>query len=199
MIESVRDKVEVEGPAEELFERLSELENFCDFVRSAEEASRVSLGLSRWLLKDPLGRSAEFGPGSARRCVAFAKDPETGLDWWADARLAVDRAELHFERLSSDRTLLLVTTHFATPPGNDDEGEAFVATLSDLVREHLSKTDVDDRLRAPEGGPGAADPLLALLREWKSDESGYDEETLPSLKEVLDRDRPSYRKLFGRG
>ena len=197
MIESVREKVEVEGSAEELFERLSKLENFCDFVRSAEEASRVSLLLSRWLLKDPLGRSAEFGPGSFRRCLAFTENPSTSPDRWADARLAVDRGELDFERLSSDRTLLFVTTHFSTPPGNDNEGEAFIATLSDLVREHLSKTGVDRR--APEEGSGAADPLLALLREWESDESGYDEETLPSLKEALDRDRPSYRKLFGRG
>ena len=65
------------------------------------------------------------------------------------------------------------------------------------MREHLSRTGVD---RASEGNPKpAADPLLALLREWESDESGYDEETLPSLKEALDRDRTSYRKLFGRG
>ena len=197
MIESVREKVEVEGSAEELFERLSELENFCDFVRSAEEASRASLLLSRWLLKDPLGRSAEFGPGSFRRCSAFAEDPATSPERWDAARLAVDRGELDFERLSSDRTLLFVTAHFSIPPGDDDEGETFIATLSELVREHLSRADVD---RASEGNPKpAADPLLALLREWESDESGYDEETLPSLKEALDRDRTSYRKLFGRG
>jgi excisionase family DNA binding protein len=41
-----------------------------------------------------------------------------------------------------------------------------------------------------------AESLLRLLDEWMADESGYDEETWPKLKEALDRDRPSYRKLF---
>ncbi len=38
--------------------------------------------------------------------------------------------------------------------------------------------------------------VIALLDEWLHDESGYDEETWPELKEALDRDRLSERKLF---
>jgi hypothetical protein len=38
--------------------------------------------------------------------------------------------------------------------------------------------------------------LIALLDEWLQDKSGYDEETWPELKEALDRDRLSNRKLF---
>lgn len=38
---------------------------------------------------------------------------------------------------------------------------------------------------------------IRLLDEWMADESGYDEETWPELKEALDRDRLGYRKLFG--
>jgi hypothetical protein len=34
---------------------------------------------------------------------------------------------------------------------------------------------------------------LKLLDEWLKDESGYDEETWPELKEALDRDRLSER------
>ncbi len=37
---------------------------------------------------------------------------------------------------------------------------------------------------------------LKLLDEWLKDESGYDEETWPELREALDRDRLSDRKLF---
>jgi hypothetical protein len=37
---------------------------------------------------------------------------------------------------------------------------------------------------------------LKLLEEWLQDESGYDEETWPELKEALERDRLSERKLF---
>ncbi len=38
--------------------------------------------------------------------------------------------------------------------------------------------------------------VIALLDEWLQDESGYDEETWPDLKEAIDRDRLSERKLF---
>jgi len=40
--------------------------------------------------------------------------------------------------------------------------------------------------------------LLALLRSWLGDESGYDERTWPKLKKALDedRDRVEARRLF---
>ncbi len=36
-----------------------------------------------------------------------------------------------------------------------------------------------------------------LLRSWREDDSGYDEKVWPGLKESLDRDRLSDRKLYG--
>ncbi len=40
---------------------------------------------------------------------------------------------------------------------------------------------------------------IALLDEWMADESGYDEETWPLLRDALDRERERVgaRKLFG--
>jgi len=38
--------------------------------------------------------------------------------------------------------------------------------------------------------------FTSVLEEWLADESGYDEETWPELKQALDQDRPSDRKLF---
>ncbi len=38
--------------------------------------------------------------------------------------------------------------------------------------------------------------LLKMMEEWASDESGYDEEIWPKLKEALEADRSSSRKLF---
>jgi excisionase family DNA binding protein len=37
---------------------------------------------------------------------------------------------------------------------------------------------------------------IHLLEEWMADESGHDEETWPKLKEALDQDRLSTRRLF---
>jgi len=44
--------------------------------------------------------------------------------------------------------------------------------------------------------PARPEAVIALLDQWLQDESGYDEETWPELKEALDRDRLSERKLF---
>ncbi|HVA48528.1 MAG TPA: hypothetical protein VNH11_19340 [Pirellulales bacterium] len=40
--------------------------------------------------------------------------------------------------------------------------------------------------------------IVAMLRSWLADESGYDEETWPMLKKALDRERSRVgaRKLF---
>lgn len=37
---------------------------------------------------------------------------------------------------------------------------------------------------------------IALIDRWLSDKTDYDEKTWPELKDALDRDRPSERKLF---
>lgn len=209
MIESVQETVEVEGwSAEELFDYWSRLENLCDLFSSAEEASHAELLLSRWLLKGPLGQSAEFGPESFRRCAGLAKGAPVwsrpGQDRAAD--VVVDWGEIDFKRASSGRTLLLVTAHFANPPETEREGSTLIISLLGRAREHMSRFRKGSGWyygglaeARDEKTEGVSDPLLSLLDEWNSDESGYDEETLPWLKEALDRDRTSDRKLFGRG
>ena len=49
-----------------------------------------------------------------------------------------------------------------------------------------------------EGRPNRTDEVIRMLDEWMADESGYDEETWPLLKEALDRERERIgaRKLF---
>lgn len=42
----------------------------------------------------------------------------------------------------------------------------------------------------------AAERFRKLLDEWMADDSGYDKEAWPELKEGLDRNRPEYRKHF---
>lgn len=47
---------------------------------------------------------------------------------------------------------------------------------------------------------GKSNPEAAgLLRSWREDDSGHDEKVWPGLKESLDRDRLSDRKLYGGG
>ena len=55
----------------------------------------------------------------------------------------------------------------------------------------LSLRKVEERRRRNEA-------MIQLLDEWMADESGYDEETWPLLKEALDRERERIgaRRLF---
>ncbi len=52
---------------------------------------------------------------------------------------------------------------------------------------------------AEQESAGSVDGLVSLLEQWAAEDPGYDEETLRDLKENLDRNRPEYRKIFGRG
>lgn len=56
------------------------------------------------------------------------------------------------------------------------------------VAQYLSPWNLEQPQRVQEA--------VALLDEWLKDDSGYDEETWPELKESLDRNRLSDRKLF---
>jgi hypothetical protein len=38
--------------------------------------------------------------------------------------------------------------------------------------------------------------LIQLIREWLADESGYDEETWPIVKQLIEENRMSYRRRF---
>jgi len=63
-----------------------------------------------------------------------------------------------------------------------------------MIRKHRKTSLVPDTSRPRHQTKPEA--VIALLDEWLKDESGYDEETWPELKEALDRDRLSKRKLF---
>lgn len=82
-------------------------------------------------------------------------------------------------------------------PGDDDElARAVAETLGSLDHEgKLAVLEFSRSLKKEHTRPNLA--AARLLDEWMEDDSGYDEEAWPELKEALDRDRLSDRKLFG--
>jgi hypothetical protein len=90
------------------------------------------------------------------------------------------------------------TNHAAHPEGDEDLKRAVIENLDALDREgKLAVLDFSRRLNRGEHRPNVA--AISLLDEWMADDSGYDEETWPELKEALDRNRREagqYRKLF---
>ena len=81
------------------------------------------------------------------------------------------------------------------PKDDEDLKRAVIESLDALDREgKRAVLEFSRGLGENEERPN--DGAIKLLDEWMADESGYDEETWPELKEALDRDRLGYRKLF---
>lgn len=82
-------------------------------------------------------------------------------------------------------------------PGNDDELARAVADILGGLDDEgkLAVLEFSQNLKKEHTRPNLA--AVRLLDEWMEDDSGYDEEAWPELKEALDRDRLSNRKLFG--
>ena len=81
------------------------------------------------------------------------------------------------------------------PESDEDLKEAVIESLDALDREgKLTVLEFSRNLENQTERQGGG--LDRLLDEWLADESGYDEEAWPELKEALDRDRLSYRRLF---
>jgi hypothetical protein len=72
--------------------------------------------------------------------------------------------------------------------------DGFVDSLSSY-HEEVSK-EAEQEVVQEEVSRESSEEAILLLEGWLADESGYDEETWPELKEALDQDRPSDRKLF---
>jgi hypothetical protein len=90
------------------------------------------------------------------------------------------------------------TNYVAHPEDDEDLKRAVIENLDALDRAgKLAVLDLSRRLRVGENRPN--DATIRLLKEWMADDSGYDEETWPGLKEALKRNRREagqYRKLF---
>lgn len=90
------------------------------------------------------------------------------------------------------------TNHTPYPEGDEDLKRAVIETLDALDRDgKLAVLDFSRSLKREDKQPNVA--AIRLLDEWMADDSGYDEEAWPELKESLDRNRREggqYRKLF---
>ena len=203
MTEAVVEKVEVEAEAEEVFEFWSDLKNVCALVQTAEESRRVDLSESLWSFRGPAGRSADFGPDAFRGCLRHRR---WGQDMVGASSpdLVLGNVFVDFKPVSRGKTLLFLR-YAAGKAGAEgrapDEGapsefpqELYLnlhAILTNLYREAYEARDASE---AP-----TPDGVISLLEEWDAEDPAYDEQTLSGLKENLDRNRPEYRKIFGRG
>jgi len=70
--------------------------------------------------------------------------------------------------------------------------------MAHLGDDHLKLLSADDAspFETPSLRLGNNAAALALLAEWMADESGYDEEVWPKVKQMMEENRLSDRKRF---
>lgn len=142
MTEMLVERVEVEAPVEEVFDFWSDAENFCAFVRRAEETRRVDLSESSWFLKGPPGRGKKFEPDAFRGCLRKerlgSEFSRAASERWADVIL--DRGEIDVKYLSSGRTLVIFTAFLADRAGKQATYRQFAGSS-----DHADRPDRDTR------------------------------------------------------
>lgn len=210
MTEAVMERVEVEAAAEEVFEFWSDLKNVCALVRKTEESRRVDLSGSLWSFKGPAGRSAEFGPDAFGGCLRHRRWGRK-IAGSSTPDLVLGNVLVDFKPVSPDKTLLFLRYAAGEAGAEGEEPAPEGGAPSDVPRDlyldlHAILTNLYreayEARAGRDSGPeeqDAADGLISLLEEWDAEDPAYDEETLSALEENLDRNRPEYRKIFGRG
>ena len=208
MVERAYESIEVNAPVERVYEYWQNLENLPQFMTYIEEVRSTGPDTTHWRVKGPLGAEVEFDARTTQ------DRPNRAIRWdGAEGDIVVPYGRVRLEELGPERTRVFVSLDFSDPPGGR-LGEVALRAVANpklMMQQDLQNfKEIIEGTAAPEevrrrpaparprtGGDGPNLGALRLLDEWMADDSGYDEEVLPELKEALDRDRPSYRKLFG--
>jgi len=198
-----RAEVEVRSPVGRVYDYWRTLENLPRFMSNVEEVRPVGPGRTHWVVKGPSGAKMEFDAQTTR-------DEENSLlAWSATGNGGADDqggsgGRVRFRELGPERTRVEVTLSLGRRAGGI--GAGLVANprlmLDRDLRDFKRIMEGASSEEAPGAAPSGGQPrpnlgAIALLEEWAADESGYDEEVLPGLKEALDRERSGQRKLFG--
>jgi len=219
----VKQSIEVEAPVSRVYEYWRNLENLPAFMEDVEEVRSTGPDTTHWVVKGPLGYKVEFDARTTR------DEPNSAVGWNVvgvdEAAMPGFGGEARFEEVAPGRTRVEVTVDLADGGGPEGSGAGSGDGVSAPDPEEVLGADLErfaeivegsdpvawagrERSRRTSGwapeeplpSPGTDfDGALLLLESWEADESSDDEEALANLKEALDRDRPSYRKLFPDG
>ena len=222
-----KQSIEVEAAVTKVYEYWSNLENLPRFMEDVEEVRPTGPDTAHWVVKGPLGYRAEFDARTIRDesngAVGWNAIGEEAAGLAGEARFeevapgrtrvevtvdAPDRGPDGFAWGSGD-----ATGEADEAPGPEETLRADLERFAEIVegadpvawagRERSrrdSRWAFDAAPAEPPTAPGTDfNGAILLLESWEADESSDDEEVLAELKEGLDRDRTSHRKLFPDG
>ena len=133
MPQRVESSVVVEAPVSRVYEYWRDLENLSNFMSNVEDVRSTGPGITRWVVKGPLGAKVEFD-------AQTTQDEENRAIGWNSVDGNVQNSgQVRFEELGPERTRVEVTMNYANPPGGKigEVGSRIVSNPQVMVDQDL--------------------------------------------------------------
>ncbi len=111
MPQRVEGSIEVEAPAEQVYEYWHTLENLPQFMANVEEVRSTGPDTTHWRVKGPLGASLEFDARTTQ------DEPNEAIGWNTEDGDVQTSGQVRFQQVTENRTRVEVQMNYWDPPG----------------------------------------------------------------------------------
>ncbi len=111
MPQRVEGSIEVEAPAEQVYEYWHTLENLPQFMTNVEEVRSTGPDTTHWRVKGPLGASLEFDARTTQ------DEPNEAIGWNTEDGEVQTSGQVRFQQVTENRTRVEVQMNYWDPPG----------------------------------------------------------------------------------
>ena len=111
MPQRVEGSIEVEAPAEQVYEYWHTLENLPQFMTNVEEVRSTGPDTTHWRVKGPLGASLEFDARTTQ------DEPNEAIGWNTEDGEVQTSGQVRFQQVTENRTRVEVQMNYWDAPG----------------------------------------------------------------------------------
>ena len=111
MPQRVEGSIEVEAPAEQVYEYWHTLENLPQFMTNVEEVRSTGPDTTHWRVKGPLGASLEFDARTTQ------DEPNEAIGWNTEDGDVQTSGQVRFQQVTENRTRVEVQMNYWGAPG----------------------------------------------------------------------------------
>ena len=111
MPQRVEGSIEVEAPAQQVYEYWHTLENLPQFMTNVEEVRSTGPDTTHWRVKGPLGSSLEFDARTTQ------DEPNEAIGWNTEDGEVQTSGQVRFQQVTENRTRVEVQMNYRDTPG----------------------------------------------------------------------------------
>lgn len=111
MPQRVEGNIEVEAPAQKVYEYWRNLENLPQFMSNIEDVRSTGPDTTHWVVKGPLGAKVEFDARTTQ------DEPNQAIGWNTVDGQVQTSGQVRFREVTPNRTRVEVQMNYADPPG----------------------------------------------------------------------------------